>query len=170
MGPDWMDELPWVLLGIRTAPSSAELVYGAPLTVPGDLIPAGRGPQDPPSSILLRLREKMGALAPIPTSRHGHTPGYVPSTLQTTQYVFIRRDSLCTPLRKLYEGLFRVLQHHPKAYVIDYGGRRETVLVDRLKPTHLDMDKQAGAGCATAPERTSTIGPHPAGVATSYRP
>ena len=38
-GPNWMDELPWVLLGIRTAPkedigcSSAELVYGAPLRI-----------------------------------------------------------------------------------------------------------------------------------------
>ncbi|XP_032871989.1 uncharacterized protein LOC116969181, partial [Amblyraja radiata] len=37
--PDWVDALPWVLLGIRTAPkedlasSSAELVYGSPLTV-----------------------------------------------------------------------------------------------------------------------------------------
>ncbi|KAI0241039.1 hypothetical protein LSAT2_002963, partial [Lamellibrachia satsuma] len=44
-GLNWLDELPWVLLGIRTAPkedlgcSSAELVYGAPLTVPGDFIP-----------------------------------------------------------------------------------------------------------------------------------
>ncbi len=38
-GPNWMDELPWVLLGIRTAPkedlgcSTAELVYGAPLSL-----------------------------------------------------------------------------------------------------------------------------------------
>ena len=45
-GPNWIDELPWVLLGIRTAPkedlgtSSAELVFGEPLTVPGDFIPA----------------------------------------------------------------------------------------------------------------------------------
>ena len=43
-GPDWINELPWVLLGLRTAPkedldtSSAELVYGAPLTVPGDFL------------------------------------------------------------------------------------------------------------------------------------
>jgi len=42
--PNWMDELPWILLGIRTASkedlhcSSAELVYGAPLTVPGDFV------------------------------------------------------------------------------------------------------------------------------------
>ena len=37
---NWVDELPWVLLGIRTTPkedincSTAELVYGSPLTVP----------------------------------------------------------------------------------------------------------------------------------------
>ena len=43
-GPNWIEELPWVLLGIRTAPkedlgcSSAELVYGATLSVPGDFI------------------------------------------------------------------------------------------------------------------------------------
>ena len=43
-GPNWMDELPSVLLGIRTAPkedlgcSSAELVYRSPLTIPGDFI------------------------------------------------------------------------------------------------------------------------------------
>ena len=41
-GPRWTDELPWVLLGLRTVPkedldtSSAELVYGEPLTVPGE--------------------------------------------------------------------------------------------------------------------------------------
>lgn len=45
-GPAWTAELPWVLLGIRTAPkedfavSSAELVYGAPLTVPGECLQA----------------------------------------------------------------------------------------------------------------------------------
>ena len=39
-----MDELPWVLLGLRTVPKddlgalSAEMVYGAPLTIPGDFI------------------------------------------------------------------------------------------------------------------------------------
>ena len=44
-GPRWIYELPWVLLGIRTSPkedigcSSAELVYGAPLTIPGQFLP-----------------------------------------------------------------------------------------------------------------------------------
>ncbi|KAK3757386.1 hypothetical protein RRG08_050088 [Elysia crispata] len=39
-GPNWVEELPWVLLGLRTTPkedlgySSAELVYDEPLTIP----------------------------------------------------------------------------------------------------------------------------------------
>ncbi|KAK3778131.1 hypothetical protein RRG08_052278 [Elysia crispata] len=43
-GPNWAEELPWVLLGLRTAPkedlgfATAELVYGTPLTVPGEFI------------------------------------------------------------------------------------------------------------------------------------
>lgn len=146
-GPDWMDELPWVLLGIRTAPkedlktSSAELVYGAPLTVPGDFIPAGRGQQESPTAVLTRLREKVGTLSPVPTSRHSLPARYVPSKLQDSQYVFIRRDTLRTPLQKPYEGPFRVLQKNPKTFIVDYGGRHETVSVDRLKPAHLDIDE-----------------------------
>ena len=126
-----MDELPWVLLGILTAlkedlaTSFAELMYGVRLIVPGDFIPAGRDLQDPPSSILLRLHEMMGTLSPVPTLRHGLTPGYRPSHLQTSKYVFIHRVSLRTPLQKSYVGPFRVLEHHPKAFIIDYGRRSQ---------------------------------------------
>ena len=61
-GPDWIDELPWVLLGIRTVPkedlvcSSAEMVYGAPLTAPGDFLPRGQDTDDV-AHFLPRLRE-----------------------------------------------------------------------------------------------------------------
>ena len=140
----WMDKLLWVLLGIRTAPkedlatSSADLVYSAPLTVPGDFIPAARDQQESPSTMLTRLREKVGMLSPVPTSRHSITTRYVPPDLQDCHYIFLRRNLCCT---KPYEGPFRALQHDLKAFIIDYGGRRETVSVDRLKPAHLDVDK-----------------------------
>ena len=50
-GANWVDELPWVLFGIRTTPkedinfSTAELVYGSPLTVSGDFIPGTNEPR-----------------------------------------------------------------------------------------------------------------------------
>ena len=50
--PNWVDELPWVLLGIRVVPkddlqtSSAELVYGEPLMIPNDFTSSNSTPWD----------------------------------------------------------------------------------------------------------------------------
>ena len=71
------------MLGIRTAPkedlsaSSAELVYGAPLTVPGEFIGA---PQDPgcTRSHLQQLRDRVKTVAPVPTQMHGSQSHNVP--------------------------------------------------------------------------------------------
>ncbi|KAF7645374.1 hypothetical protein LDENG_00205830 [Lucifuga dentata] len=49
-GDGWIDRLPWVMLWLRTAPkadlqeSSAELVYGQPLCVPGEFLPDSSTP------------------------------------------------------------------------------------------------------------------------------
>ncbi|XP_055502384.1 protein NYNRIN-like [Leucoraja erinacea] len=127
-GPDWMDELPWVMLGIRTAPkedlasSSAELVYGSTLTVPGEFVPSAPEQQETPSSTLQRLRERVGRLAPVPTSRHGTFRPHVPMALTDCPYVFLRRDAHRTPLHRPYEGPFRVLEHGQSTFVLDMGG------------------------------------------------
>eukprot|EP00731_Ephydatia_muelleri_P033543 Em0032g5a len=137
-------ELPWVLLGICTAPkedlgcSSAELVYGAPVTVPGEFFPAHTS-QPNHNSELQRLREQVQALVPIPTSHHGITPISIPPDLQHSQYIFIRRDSHRTPLQRPYKGPFKVLQPGEKNFTIDIGGRKDTVSVDRLKPAHIEF-------------------------------
>ena len=111
--PNWIDELPWVLQGIRTAPkddlqtSSAELVYGAPLTVPGDFI-ATQETLANPSTLLPHLRAKVEQFTPTPTSKHAHPRAFVPPGLQSSAFVFIRRDAHRTPLQRPYEGPFKV--------------------------------------------------------------
>ncbi|KAK8374172.1 hypothetical protein O3P69_014224 [Scylla paramamosain] len=111
--PDWMVELSWVLLGVRTAlrddlaTSSAGLVYGVPLTVPGDFIPVPRGQQDP------------SFMRPFTSTREG-------GDTRSCPYISTRPHT----------------HLDPKAYIIDYGGRHETVSVDRLKLAHLDFDRQ----------------------------
>ena len=98
-GPQWAQELPWVLLGIRTAPkedlgcSSAELVYGAPVTVPGEFFPAHTS-QPNHNSELQRLREQVQALVPIPTSHHGITPTSIPPDLQCSLSICIYTSRL----------------------------------------------------------------------------
>ena len=144
-GPNWSDELPLVLLGIRTAPkedlgcSSAELVYGTPLTIAGDFI-ANHGHQSDHSLQLQRLRDRVGSLASVPTSRHGTAPVSVPADLQRAKFVFVRCDAHRTSLQRPYEGPFRVIETDPKTFKIDIGGKTETITVDRLKLAHLDVD------------------------------
>ena len=71
--PHWMDELPFVLLGLRTAwredpdCSPAELVYGSSLHVPGEFLPPASPDQTRPSSeFLRRLQGYMRTALPPP--------------------------------------------------------------------------------------------------------
>ena len=144
VGPNWTQELPWVLLGIRTAPkedfgcSAAEMVYGAPLTVPGDFIPSNDVHPDNKLQ-LQRLRDQVRSLAPIPISQHGAIATSIPRDLQQAKFVFIRRDAHRMPLQRHYEGPFRVIQTGSKTFEVDIGGKTGIISVDRLKPAHLDL-------------------------------
>ena len=71
----WIDQLPWVLLGIRTTPkedlnaSPVNLVYGESLTEAGDFLPDA--PQIPVNEQLCQLHAKVDKFWPTPTSAHG---------------------------------------------------------------------------------------------------
>ena len=142
-GPNWMDELPWVLLGLRTAPkedlhaSVAELIYGSPLTVPGDFV-ADSDDAVANAEFLNNLREEVAALRPTPTSRHGDTRCKVPENLYDAQYVFVRHDAHRSPLRRVYDGPFHVLERNEKYFILDMGGKKDSVSIDRLKKAHCD--------------------------------
>ncbi|GFO16286.1 Pol polyprotein [Plakobranchus ocellatus] len=144
-GPNWADELPWVLLGLRTAPkedfglSAAEPVYGIPLSVPGEFIdPTSKtvnayAPNDPFSSCVQRL-------SPFPTSHYGlSSSSSVPQSLRDSKFVFIRNDSHRGPLRRPYDGPFRVVAPGDKTFRIMVGNREEVISADRLKPAYVDL-------------------------------
>ena len=129
---------------IRTAPkedfncSSAELVYGTPLSVPGDFWPSTAAfSQSPDSAFLPWLRGQKQN--PIPMSRHGSTSTNMPPELTNCLYVFLRQDSNRRPLAAPHERPIKVLQRGAKSFQIDIGERTETVSVDRLKPAHVDI-------------------------------
>ena len=144
-GPNWVDELPWILLGLRTAPkedlgvSSAELVFGAPLTVPSDFIGTPSSQPAAPADHLRQLQTTVQSFTPIPTSRHGPVTSFVPHSLKVAPFVFVRRDAHRQPLQTPYTGPYRVIEHGDKTFIVDMGGRQETVSIDRLKPAHVDV-------------------------------
>ncbi|GFO41228.1 Pol polyprotein [Plakobranchus ocellatus] len=68
-GNNWVEELPWVLLGLRTVLrenlgySSAELIYGEPLTVSGEFTPSQASPWSA-TEFLTAFRAKTQLLKP----------------------------------------------------------------------------------------------------------
>ena len=144
-GPNWVHELTWALLGIRTAPktdlgtSSAELMYGYPITVPGEFLTDGKNATSP-AEILPRLRDMVSKFLPTPTTRHGTFKSEVPRDLANAPFVFIRRGGPKPPLQTPYEGPSRVEERGDKTFKVESGNKMEIVSVDRLKPAHLDLD------------------------------
>ena len=83
----------------------------------------------------------MRSLARVPTSQHGTHSTYIPQDIHSCQYVFVRRDGYRSALQHPYEGPFKVLSPGGKVFILDRGGKRDFVAIDRLKPAHVDLDQ-----------------------------
>jgi hypothetical protein len=142
----WVDTLPLVLLGLRCSVkadlgfSSAELVYGTTLKLPGDYAaPEGKFDATAVSDLVPRLRRAIANFVYTPT-REQHTDYYIPKDLLTSSHVLVRVDGVKKPLNPPYEGPFEVTKRLSKFYVILRNGKAETVSIDRLKPAFIESD------------------------------
>jgi hypothetical protein len=106
--------LPLILLGIRTTlkedlqTSVAELVYGEPLRIPGELLTSTADPVDPAHHIT-ELRQHMARLRPIPATRHASPATFVHSDLEKCPHIFLRQDATLRALEPLYSDAYQVL-------------------------------------------------------------
>jgi hypothetical protein len=101
-GSNWMDELPWVLLGHRTTPkadlnaSPAELVFGDSLLLPGEFSADGEAPIFP--SLLNQTA------LPKDVQRHGTAPSTQTAALMKCTHVFVRIGPQHPTLQRPYQG------------------------------------------------------------------
>ena len=134
---DWPSHLPWVLLGLRSAPkedhnvSSAELLYGVPIALPGELVETA---EPPATAYLENLHWPPPVGLPTRTlSSAPPSPGPL-QRLMAADFVFIHRGAPGQPLSLLYDGSYRVVAKSSKVFKLQFGSCMESVLVDRLKP------------------------------------
>ncbi len=150
-GSSWPEHLPWVLLGLRVAPkedsgiSSAELVTGSPLTLPGEFVDV---PEPPAEEFVRKLREAP-AVNVRPTYAQVAEMANLPDALRVASHVYVRRGQVAPPLTPLYQGPYLVVERGPKVFKLDLGDRMDTVSVDRLKPHRGSAPVEA----ASAPRR-----------------
>ena len=134
---DRPSHLPWVLLGLRFAlkedhnVSSAELLYGVPLALPGELVDTA----EPPATLFLEnLQWPPAAGLPTRQLAPASSPSIPLQQLMTADYIFVRRGAPGPPLSPLYDSPYRVTTKSPKVFELQLGTCQEKVSVDRLKP------------------------------------
>ena len=139
----WVESLPLILLGLRAAfkedlqCSTAKLVYGASLRLPGEFFSTSSSTAIPNTSYVTRLRAVMAKLRATSTRSPPSQAFYVNKNLTSCTHVFIRDDSVKKPLQQPYHGPHRVLQRQKKYFLIDINARKDTISIDRLKPAYL---------------------------------
>lgn len=160
---NWVDTLPLVLLGIRSAvkddlkASSAELVYGEPLRLPGEFFQATPIDSSDISDFTTRLRQFASKLQPSPASRHNKSKIFIYKDLMTSSHVFLRDDALRGSLQPPYTGPYEVLGRSDKTFKIMYKGKTVTVSIDRLKPAYSLIDPTSNP----IPTHTPSSNPNP---------
>nr|VZI44567.1 unnamed protein product [Spirometra erinaceieuropaei] len=149
---NWTDHLPLVLLGIRSSLkadlycSAAELVFGATVRLPGQMIsPTPRVAVEDPTNLLHRLRQFLRTLSPVPP-RPSVSESYLEKDLATCSHVYLRCDRVRRPLEPPYDGPFRVISRGTKNFRIQRGTREEVVSVDRLKAAFPDTPPDEPCG------------------------
>ena len=119
-GADWPDHLPWVLLGLHAAPkeSTAQLVLGQPLVLPGEL-------KDVTEAAEADFSSQLASADPPPTCQPrsyadvAATPLQIPKQLQQARYVYVQRGGCAPPLVPVYSGPFHMLHAGPKTFTME---------------------------------------------------
>lgn len=141
---EWVQQLPLVLLGVRTALkqdlgcTTSELVYGTTLRLPSDFFEVDPSPNTRPEDYVTKLREVFADLRPVPTRALSAKTPYVAQDLQSATHVFVRQTARRKPLQPHYIGPFPVLEKKPGTFVVEINGRPDTIALERLKPAHLE--------------------------------
>lgn len=139
---NWSDELPIVLLGIRSSfkedieASAAEMTYGQCLRLPGDLVVASE--QDfVATEFLVKIRRHFNNVRSKIAHHNSKNKIFIPKSLDECKHVFVRQDMIKKGLTCPYEGPYQVIEKNSKYFKIRIHNSIKSVSIDRLKPAFI---------------------------------
>ena len=112
-----------MLLGLQATPnedssiSSAELLYGAPLVLPGQL----PGVSELPLAFFKESTRAAPSHIPARSTSASQEPPEIPHQLQGDPYVYARCGGAKLPLTPTYSGPFAVVSRSLKFFILDQG-------------------------------------------------
>ncbi|RWS00431.1 uncharacterized protein B4U80_03733, partial [Leptotrombidium deliense] len=123
--------------------SSAELDYGLELRLPAPFFDAKDNYSFSfEADALSNFKASMSALKPCDSRNYGNQKIFVHPHLTRCTHIFLRVDTVRSPLEKPYADPFKVHSRNSKTMIIDRHGKLVTVSIDRVKPAFLldDID------------------------------
>ncbi len=131
---NWVDHLPWVLLGLRAAAreddgsTPAQAVFGSPLILPGQFLDS----PELPSKIFLEQFSKTLSAAEHTATRHNtaaarRPPPQLPDDLTRALTVFVRRDGHVPQLLPLYDGPYAIICRSLHHFTLRIGDKEDKV-------------------------------------------
>ncbi|XP_075723266.1 uncharacterized protein LOC142765699 [Rhipicephalus microplus] len=141
----WLEALPAVALSLRATfkpdiqATPAELVYGEPLRLPGELLsaPTSDVTSSDPADFFARLRRTMGALRPSPAARHTKLTPFMFKDLATCSHAFLHDNTVRAPFQPPYSGPYKVICRDDKTFTLQISEKNVRVSIDRLKPSYI---------------------------------
>nr|XP_033199977.1 uncharacterized protein LOC117162222 [Bombus vancouverensis nearcticus] len=115
--------------------TAAEMVYGTGIRLPADFFVPTK--QQANSEFASRLKDRIEKIRPHPITRHGEKRIFVFRDLETSPYVFLRRDAIGDPFQQPYDGPYQVTERGKKTITIKINNKNVIVSIDRLKPAFL---------------------------------
>ena len=156
----WTNMLNLALLGIRTTLkedlkfTTAELVYGTSLRLPGEFFITQDVTDLDKASYTTQLKDSMRTLR-CTLSRHSFgSTRHTSDALISASHVFVHHDAVKKPLQQPYDGPYCVLNRSDRFYTIDRNGHTDSVSIDRLKPAYVNFPTN-GTPSLLSPTATS---------------
>lgn len=144
-GTNWTKELPLILLGLRSTykedlqSTTAELVYVKTLRLPSEFF-TEQEPLGNETEFVQQFRKTMNSIRPTQTAHHVKEKPFIQKALGECKQVFIRNDTVRTPLQQPYDGPYTVVNRYEKYYKVIVNGKTKNVSIDRLKAAFIDSE------------------------------
>lgn len=140
----WVEILPVVLMGIRTAwkedlqATMVGLIFGEPLKLPGQFLQQQENTEqmEDPGNILAKLKKALESMRPQ-VKRHGQAATFIFQDLMTASHVFLRKELMGGALQPPYEGPYKVMNRDEKTITILKNNKESKVSIDRVKPAYV---------------------------------
>lgn len=102
----------------------------------------------------------------MPSSAHHHLDVAVltpagSEQLCSAKFVLVCEDAYCLPLHSPYHGTFRILERHPRTFILDVYSNRLSVSIDKLKAAYVtDYYFEDVDVCVTAAHDDNSVPSH----------